>query len=342
MKKTVALICIAITVVMALALTVVLIIGVSGNSSRLFNWGNSGVRVNFFDIGSGGRAEMLKEASIHKNDMHSLNILNCRNTIYIRATDSDFMSVRQYGPSNLHKNDIFELIQNVNGDTSQVTINGRQSARIGIFLTREYIEIDMPRSWLGNVDIRGSSGGIRIQDAFHWEDINITSASGGIAADSWLRGNSIDISVSSGGVTLRDAISADRLSMRATSGGIRTEGITANSVNLSVSSGGITIRGPVTTDDFNMRSTSGGTNAQLINAEHFNIESSSGGVRIVELNGHGTARTTSGGIRIELLNPTGNVELRASSGGIRADVPGDLRHFVSVHTTSGTVSVNDR
>jgi len=337
MKKLIALICIAITVVMAVALTIVLILGMNGR--QIFGWRSGNVRVDFFNID--GRAELVKEDSVTLGDVQSMEFLSDRSTMYIRATDSDRMTVRQYSSSDLRQDEIFDLRKS----GSRVTLDAkRQRARIGIFVffPEEYIEVDVPRNWLGNVDIRSSSGGVRIQDSFEWGDINIRCSSGGISTERELKGNTIDITVSSGGVNLKDNIIGDRVFLKSTSGGIKTEGITAGTVDLSCSSGGITIRGTIKADDVNMKTTSGGAGTQLIDAGKFNIESSSGGIKITELRGQGYMRCTSGGIRVDYLIPTGSVELRASSGGIRVDVPRELRHYVSTNTSSGSATVNER
>jgi lia operon protein LiaG len=297
MKKLIALICIAITVVMAVALTIVLVVGIGGNNSRtIFGWRADNVRVDFFN--SGGRAELVKEESISLNDVQNLELLSSSGAMHIRATDSDMMTVRQYG----YANDLFDLRKSGDRVTMDAQRNNISISIISFNLNQRY-EIDIPRSWLGNVEMRTSSGGIRVQDSFEWNDVNIKCTSGGITVE-------------------RD--------------------LTVNRLDVSVSSGGINMRGTIKADNVQVKTMSGGATAQLIDTREFNIESSSGGIRVDELRGQGDVRCTSGGIRIALLYPTGNVELRVTSGGIRVDVPRDLRHLVSTSATSGAVSVNER
>ena len=341
MKKLIAAICIAVTLIMAAALTVILVMGINTDNNTS-NWRFGSVRIEAFNIG--GSAVLVKEDSVSMDDITSLELLSDMSSVYISATDGDRMTVRQYSSSSLDPDEIFDLRKD--GGRGHLTVDAkRRRIRIFVFniFSDERIEVDIPRSWLGDVDMRGTSGGLKLRDGFEWGNISMKYSSGGITASKELKGANISVEVTSGGVNLADNITASgTVYIKSSSGGIKTEGITAKSADISCSSGGITVRGAVTADEVYMKTSSGGASARLINAGRFNIESSSGGIKIDELNGQGNVRCTSGGIRILLLNPTGNVELRASSGSIRADVPRDLKHYVSTSATSGSVTVNDR
>ncbi|MCL1820249.1 MAG: DUF4097 domain-containing protein [Oscillospiraceae bacterium] len=338
MRKIIAGICILISILMVGLLVTVMVSGMRGNSFGFFNRGRSSV--SFFEFG--GTSELVKEDSVSMDGVRKLELSARSHAIYVRSVNSNTLTVRQYGPNNLSDRDYFDLRKN--GD--YVTVDARSEVRSRIvffgWTVDERIEIDVPSDWIGDVDIDTSSGGLKIQDTFEWGDISIKCTSGGITVERKLTGNKVDIRVSSGGIRLNDSVIADSVYIKSTSGGIRTDYIEARTVEADCSSGGITFGNTVKADDVNMRTTSGSLKAETLDAGNFNISSSSGGVRITELIGQGYVKCSSGGINIAFLNPTGNVELRTTSGGIRTEVPRDLKHLVSTHASSGGVTVDER
>lgn len=344
MKKVVAAICIAVTSVMAVALVVIMIMGMRGY--QIFNWGFNNVRwgsqnvkIDSFIVGEN---VLVKEDSISMSDVGGFEFIGGDHSVYVSGTNSDKMTVRQYSNKNLEQDELFSL--NKSGD--YVTIDAKRNlVRIGLFVvwTEDRIEIEVPYSWLGNVDMKASSGGIKILDKFEWANVEMRCTSGGISVERELKGNDVNISVSSGGVKLNDTITADSIYLKSTSGGIKTEQLkAANKANIECSSGGIYLNNTLEAGDVYIKCTSGTISTSLVIADDFTIESSSGGMKIDELTGKGFVKCTSGGIKIDLLNPTGNVELKCTSGGIRAEVPEELRYLVNANATSGSVSITGR
>lgn len=334
MNKVVAAICILITSVLAFALVMVMIAGISGNT--FFNWGGTNLNWDFF---SGGESVMVKEESISLSDCSDFILNTSSHKIYVTSTSGDKMTVRQYGSSDLSGDELFSI----NKDQGKVSVEIRdRRLRISFFSWRnDYFEIAIPSSWMGNVSLKTSSGGIRIEDSFNWGEISLNCTSGGINVASALQGTSVSIRSSSGGIRLHDDLRADKLDVGVTSGGMKAEYVEAKSINMESSSGGITINGAMKTDDLYLRVTSGGIKTDVIDAGNFVIETSSGGAKITELIGQGNVKCTSGGIVIDMLRPSGNVELRSSSGGITCSVPSELSHFVNTRATSGGVRLNE-
>lgn len=344
MKKVVAAICIAVTSVMAVALVVIMIMGMRGY--QIFNWGFNNVKFGSYDVKVDsfivGENILVKEDSISMSDVGGFEFIGGDHSVYVSGTNSDKMTVRQYSNKNLGQDELFSL--NKSGD--YVTIDAKRNmVRIGLFVvwTEDRIEIEVPYSWIGNVDMKTSSGGVKILDKFEWANVDMHCTSGGISVERELKGKDVNISVSSGGVKLTDTITADNIYLKSTSGGIKTEQLVAeNKASIECSSGGISLNNTLEADDVYIKCTSGSISTSLIDAGNFTIESSSGGMRIGELTGQGYVKCTSGGIKIDLLTPTGNVELKCTSGGIKAEVPQELKHLVNATATSGSVSITGR
>ena len=294
MNRVIAAVCILVVSLLAFALTAVMIAGIMGY--KVLDWG-----INNVSFVTGGNSVLLKEESLTLSEYGNLNIDAFAQSVRVRSASGDKLTVRHYGSSQLDSRDHFTM--NASGDT--VTIDSRdRNFRIHFMSwAREYIEVEIPSSWFGNVDMRTRSGGLTLEDSFEWRDVSLRCTSGGVIVNRNLKAEMIDISVSSGGITLRDTVESDNLNIKCTSGGIKTEALSAGT---------------------------------------FDITTSSGGMRIGELTGKGEIRATSGGIRVLWLNPTGNVDIRVTSGGITVDVPSGLKHYVSTKATSGSVRVNER
>lgn len=177
---------------------------------------------------------------------------------------------------------------------------GRKLPFFGFFFGmwgREYVEVYLPESYHGNMDVSTSSGSIRSDEDWEWKECRIGTSSGSIKM-AGITAQDMRVSSSSGSISLLRA-DADKV-ISTSSGGIRVDSGKGD-IDLSSSSGSIRVKDIQGAVD--ATSSSGSIIAEISSMDgDISLSSSSG--------------------RIEAVLPSSSafhVEVKTSSGGIRTD-----------------------
>ena len=180
--------------------------------------------------------------------------------------------------------------------------------------------IEIPASFVGDINIKLTSGDLRISDIVLKSSVTATLTSGN-AMLNHISADRLDITQTSGDLTLSDSNFA-KISVQHTSGDIDITRTETESLRLSSVSGDIEGEELRATDDIYVKTTSG------------KIELSD-----ITTAGTLSCHSTSGDI---LLKQTacGDAEFSAVSGDIHAQIIGtEEEYFISTSTTSGSVRV---
>ncbi|MCL2084036.1 MAG: DUF4097 domain-containing protein, partial [Oscillospiraceae bacterium] len=211
MNKALIVICMIITAAAAIGIIFIMILGLNGHTLSSFN----------VNVGYGwGESMLIKEETFSIKDIRRFSLESGSYGVYVRAVDGVTASVRQY--SN-HSDSPFTMDKT----GSEVSVNARQNGvSIGLFfIWNRRIEIDIPRSWAGDVNFTTSSGGLTLEDNFKWAVASLQASSGGINIKYPLTTESLSLRASSGGIRISDGLTAGKqIQIRATSGGVRADG----------------------------------------------------------------------------------------------------------------------
>lgn len=163
-------------------------------------------------------------------------------------------------------------------------------------------------------------GGERIEVYIPKEGIDILSvetASGNITADEAfsIQANAVCIGTSSGNIKWRNT-KAEKVALAASSGNIHAWEISAGETAAATSSGNI--------------------DAENINGA-FALAASSGNIHALGMSGSGSANTGSGSIKVEMDEVTGDLKLKANSGGVKVFLPRELSFALEAQTGSGSI-----
>ena len=276
--------------------------------------------------------------------------------VELRKTAGDEIVVSQYG-SKIREDELFAFSQT--GDVTEIAI--KPSLRIvsfDFFWYARSLVIEIPESFAGTVNAETTAGGIAVEDSFEWKEATLKATSGGIRVLNTLTADKITAEAVSGGVIIDSAVKAGEIQMKTTSGGIKiSNSLTADKITAEAVSGGVIIDGIVNADEISLKTTSGGIRTHMpINArdlkasttsggirvesaivEQYTMSSSSGGINVAGISGGGSVKTNSGGVRMALINPTGELKVTTSSGGIRLSIQEDLSFRMDAKTTSGGI-----
>lgn len=163
-------------------------------------------------------------------------------------------------------------------------------------------------------------GGERIEVYLPKEGIDILSmetVSGNITADEAfsIQANAVCIGTSSGNIKWRNT-KAEKVALAASSGNIHAWEISAGETAAATSSGNI--------------------DAENINGA-FALAASSGNIHALGMSGSGSANTGSGSIKVEMDEVTGDLKLKANSGGVKVFLPRELSFALEAQTGSGSI-----
>ena len=193
--------------------------------------------------------------------------------------------------------------------------------------------------------------------------VNISSSSGSIIAES-INVSSLDLKNTSGGIRINDVDIATDAKLSNTSGGINVENLVCKNLTASNTSGGISIENSniyekldtkCNSGDISLRSvtvkkgariatTSGTRYLEAVSAEYLNSDGSSGSLKAVDVTVvyDFSSSTTSGSVTLDRVEAGSNIKISAASGDVRGTVVGDEDDFnISVNTSSGSCNLKD-
>lgn len=340
---------ITVTVAWAIAslALIILLAGGTFGGTWMTGWNiKSGVAFN---------SELIYQESVPSQGVERLEVTAYSESIRVFAVEGGAFDVRHYGDADTLKEELVQISRE--GGILRVVIPNNNVVRIGIYFHNPRLEIDIPREWFGDASISTSSGSQTLENGFSWRSASLGASSGSVRLTGplTLEGNA-SLTASSGSVRIQD-LTAASATLKTSSGSLNVEGkltLTGN-LDASASSGSVRLHetwaaqvraetssgslrmGEVWAERVNGKTTSGGLSASKIETASFDLESSSGGVRIDSLTGGGRVKSTSGGISVEALEPTGDVDARASSGSVKLSIPDNCGFNFEARCSSGSI-----
>ena len=179
----------------------------------------------------------------------------------------------------------------------KATVKGKQVFSFIFFGGGEKIEIYLPSEGMQELSVETASGNITADESFT------------------LQAKNVYVGASSGNIKWCST-RAEQVALAASSGNIHAWEISAEETAIATSSGNI--------------------DAENINGA-FTLAASSGNIDALQMKGQGSVNTSSGGIKVEMDEVTGDVKLKANSGGVKLLLPKDLSFSLELKTGSGSI-----
>ena len=258
---------------------------------------------------------LIKEETFSIDKLTNLSFDSSFESLIVEITDSDELTVLQYGDPELDK----EFKSSIDNGNLKINLPGRDHANnyFDFSFMHPRLEIYIPEGYSNAVSLESSSGSIDISGYPNWSDVSVTSSSGSININE-LNALNADIQTSSGSLNGQDITVKKDLKLSSNSGTIQFNRIICK--------------------EFNIQTTSGGFFTDEITGSG-DIESSSGSLNINDFTILGNTKITSSSGSINMSTvPSQNykLNLQTSSGGINCAFPVKYENDQK-HKASGTV-----
>ncbi len=207
---------------------------------------------------------------------------------------------------------------------------------MGFYSTNVSLDVYLPVSFEGNMDLRTSSGRVEI-DELNLNEFKYKSSSGSLTAKSISAVHGAIIT-SSGRVSIQSA-QMEKLKVQTSSGNIEIDKIISEDVSLTGSSARITI-GQLDTKEIKHSTSSGNLdigNVKMVNGE---FDSSSGRLTFNDVTGNLQATSRSGNISIKYNEYNSNIKIQTSSGRVDLVLPAEAAFLVDARTSSGRIRLD--
>ena len=256
----------------------------------------------------------------------------------LRFVPSDFfgVSVTHRGQVDTGDNPISVTVEDgvlrVGGSSTTTTSRRERQLRIfsiGFFGSSERtMQIYVPRDALAHIEIKASSGIVRVEDV-NFTTISAQASSGSVTIAGNARfAESVDVQVSSGAVRLEN-LDAENIDVRVTSGAIHANRLTMTEGTFRTNSGAI-VANRLTMTDGTFRTTSGAVRLDDITAHTLEAHANSGNVTVE-------------GARIQPSDADdwGRVNLSVTSGSIRFDTHTSRNVFdYDMSVSAGSINID--
>ena len=180
--------------------------------------------------------------------------------------------------------------------------------------TQRVIEIEVPLSYKGNLDVLNQSGNLTIEGDYTLKSYHSDITSGDVKID---RMSTPDFALSntSGNITI-GTLKTDSFDIRVTSGDTKAEEITG---------------------DGTMKTTSGNIMVFLLNGKA-DLSTSSGDTTVKEWKGSGSVHCSSGNITAVISESNGDMTIGTTSGNIRVELGEKAAYQVKASVISGDIN----
>ena len=201
------------------------------------------------------------------------------------------------------------------------------------------IEITIPYSFTGNLDVHVSSANIDATDLQGFSDLDLRSSSGSLRLGD-ITAAKAKLNSSSGTISI-DSIEAQTINIENSSGGISVDTIEAQTINLTTNSG--RIRCQSASGEIQAETSSGAATFEKIFG-NIDIRTSSGTIKLNRIEGALRARSSSASIDCDVAKPTGDINITTNSGAVRLGLPDSSVFKFTAETSSGSIRTpfNDR
>ena len=259
----------------------------------------------------------------------------------IRTGEVEYISVSYYDRPGYNEYEITE-----SGDSlgiRYVDLHPIEVMTIDLDLEDKPVIITVPESFSGKVNISSSSGSI-IAESINVSSLDLKNTSGGIRINDVDIATDAKLSNTSGGINVENLV-CKNLTASNTSGGISIENSNIyEKLDTKCNSGNISLRSVTVKEGARIATTSGTRYLEDVSAEYLNSDGSSGSLNAVDVTVvyDFSSSTTSGSVTLDRVEAGSNIKISAASGDVRGTVVGDEDDFnISVNTSSGSCNLKD-
>ncbi len=259
----------------------------------------------------------------------------------IRTGDVEYISVSYYDRPGYNEYEITE-----SGDSlgiRYVDLHPIEVMTIDLDFEDKPVIITVPESFSGKVNISSSSGSI-IAESINVSSLDLKNTSGGIRINDVDIATDAKLSNTSGGINVENLV-CKNLTASNTSGGISIENSNIyEKLDTKCNSGNISLRSVTVKKGARIATTSGTRYLEDVSAEYLNSDGSSGSLNAVDVTVvyDFSSSTTSGSVTLDRVEAGSNIKISAASGDVRGTVVGDEDDFnISVNTSSGSCNLKD-
>lgn len=249
--------------------------------------------MSLFNIGFAGFSESkqsVNEQEFEAKDIKNIDINSSSYDVVLLRGEDDTVIVKEYVDGNENK---FGQIK-LEGETLVYKQNKKRWIHFGFHYRDERVEVYLPESYEGKIEIATSSGEIKVEEEWKAEKFEVSSSSGDIKIASVLaekiaassssgeisfgkaEGNK-SISTSSGDINIGEGRGAGKYST--SSGSINVSG-TSGEIKATTSSGDVSLEIAKLEDDVNVSTSSGEIEIEIPSESSFSYagDSGSGGI----------------------------------------------------------------
>ena len=222
----------------------------------------------------------------------------------------------------------------------RISANWLEALLMSPVLRGDYVlEIELPESYAGTLDVHTASGSVSVYGALHLEDIHLTSVSGAVDVSDIDSKSGVEIRSTSGKVHADAVHTAEDIQLQTVSGTADLRKAAASGgVSVHTTSGGITVADASAGGDVTVKTTSGKTDlSQVHSGAAITFSSVSGSANLTGLEcASFSSKTVSGSVRFESLTAD-TADMQSTSGSIRGALNGAQDDYaITVKTVSGS------
>ena len=191
-----------------------------------------------------------------------------------------------------------------------------------------------------SIQVKNSSGSIRLENIANSKEITAKSTSGSVHTNNLVSTGDISLEATSGSVRAEDIKCKDLLA-KASSGSVGVDKAECDNITAHSNSGSVRVLNATVKEEIDTKSNSGSSRVEDATCSSVKSESSSGSVTLDEVTAdNASCSSTSGSIHLDKLDVTKSVALKANSGGIHGSIVGKESDFsIIASTTSGSCNL---
>lgn len=259
----------------------------------------------------------------------------------IRTGDVEYISVSYYDRPGYNEYEITE-----SGDSlgiRYVDLHPIEVMTIDLDLEDKPVIITVPESFSGKVNISSSSGSI-IAESINVSSLDLKNTSGGIRINDVDIATDAKLSNTSGKINVENLV-CKNLTASNTSGGISIENSNIYELlDTKCSSGDISIKSVTVKEGARLSTTSGTRYMEDVSAQYLECDGSSGALKAVNVTVlySFSSSTSSGSVTLDRVETGNSIKITASSGDVRGTIVGNEDDFnISIDTSSGSSNLSD-
>ena len=254
---------------------------------------------------------MVKQETTSIENINTISVDSHHLSIKIYFTDDEEITICQY--DNNTKNTFY--LSEKNGE---LYINTDSYLQIALLNYNPRLEIYLPKTYAGNINLTSSSGSISCENHASWRAVTLKTTSGSIKLEDGISCLSLSAQSSSGSVKIGEIYADKDIFIKSTSGSLRLENL-------------------FTSEKITIETSSGSQKIGELHSGAFKLSATSGSIKAGTIEGGGTISTSSGSINIALAHFTADTAIKATSGSVRVTFSEAQNATLQISTNSGSI-----